>query len=138
MDVLGGGCYVSKAAPSGKACHCEKAGNDYTCKGTVVECLMGTSFCFNPDTSPASCVLGGGDCDGYTDRCNCEYAHGPSGGCKIKTKAPPNTACFCDYIGAWTCVGKVVMCENPMDDRCANPGTDENYCKMGQGNCGGY
>ena len=38
----------------------------WTCDGEVVRCHdEASTLCASPDMSVASCLLGGGDCDGY-------------------------------------------------------------------------
>lgn len=59
-----GGCVISQAAPSGKACQCHYK-LIWTCEGSLINCDISLSKCFKPDRSKASCELGQGDCDGY-------------------------------------------------------------------------
>jgi glycerophosphoryl diester phosphodiesterase len=132
-DYHPGGCVVSVPAPIGEACKCSYKGG-WTCGGSNVACKQPTSpACLNPDMAIASCVQGGGDCDGYKKKlCDCNYE---SGGCYISKVAPKGTACKCKYKGAWTCGGAVVACNNPTSPRCANPDASKEACLLGGGDC---
>jgi hypothetical protein len=131
-----GGCSISQAAPSHLACQCKYKGA-WTCGGGVVICQNQDSpFCAQPDTSIDSCLLGGGDCEGYKNvACDCDYH---PGGCSISQAAPKDTACQCKYKGAWTCGGTIVKCLDPASPFCGNPGTSIESCLQGQGDCEGY
>ncbi|CAM9618558.1 unnamed protein product [Laminaria digitata] len=64
-DYHPGGCSISTAAPKYSACKCSYKGA-WTCGGGVVQCNNPASAnCEIPDKSKTSCLLGGGDCDGY-------------------------------------------------------------------------
>ena len=131
-----GGCTISTAAQPHTACKCKYKGA-WTCHGYNTKCLDTThAKCKAPDNSLASCVLGGGDCDAYQpDKCECSYH---SGGCRISTEAPDNTACRCKYAGAWTCTQHVVMCKDVHSPLCAHPDTSKESCMLGGGDCGAY
>ena len=131
-DYHPGGCTISKRAPDGKACRCKYKGA-WTCGGSVVSCSMSNPRCRRPDTSAASCVLGGGDCDGYKKAsCDCNYR---KGGCYISKAAPKGMACRCKYKGAWTCGGSVVKCKNPKSRYCTMPDKSKASCLLGGGDC---
>jgi len=132
-----GGCVVSQSAPPFTACQCKSYG--YRCTGTV-------ALCADPDlckrvldrskgTSVQMCVEGGGDCDGYEPRCQCQHS---SGGCKITTPAQPGTACHCTNKGAWTCKGHFTRCLDPEHQSCKKPDTSVSSCVLGGGNCDAY
>jgi hypothetical protein len=55
-------------------------------------------------------------------------------------RAPPNWACKCELatVAPLTCYGSVVVCKDAASDACRTPGTDEDSCKQGRGNCKGY
>ncbi|MBI3073476.1 MAG: hypothetical protein HYY84_15300 [Deltaproteobacteria bacterium] len=132
-DYHPGGCVVSRPAPRGRACKCSYKGA-WTCGGSLANCRdLSSPRCKNPDTSVASCVQGGGDCDGYKKAtCDCNYERG---GCYISKVAPKGTACKCKYKGAWTCGGSVVKCNNPTSPKCANPDASKASCLLGGGDC---
>ena len=132
-DYHPGGCVISKPAASGSACKCSYKGG-WTCGGSVTACRSSSSaLCRSPDTSVASCVQGGGDCDGYKQAtCDCNYERG---GCYISRVAPRGTACKCNYKGAWTCGGSVVRCRNESSAKCANPDKSKAACQLGGGDC---
>jgi len=91
--------------------------------------------------SVASCLLGGGDCGGYSGACDCDYkSHGifSGGGCKVSQAAPAHSACHCDYMGAWTCDGEVVRCHDEASTLCASPDMSVASCLLGGGDCDGY
>ncbi|XP_053404444.1 dermonecrotic toxin LdSicTox-alphaIB3b-like [Mercenaria mercenaria] len=131
-----GGCSISKPAPSGMACYCEYKGG-WTCGGSVAQCLNPDSYyCDHPDYSVHSCLLGGGDCEGYkTATCDCDYHRG---GCTISQAPPSNTACHCSYKGFWTCGGSIIRCKDFNSYYCKNPDYSIHTCYMGGGDCGGY
>ena len=62
-----GGCKIDKKVTTwGSACKCSEHFLGLVCKGDVVGCRDVTSYyCTNPDESEASCMQGGGNCDGY-------------------------------------------------------------------------
>jgi hypothetical protein len=127
---------ISKAAPPGLACQCSYKGF-WTCGGTVAGCRQPDDVtCRTPDTTAASCVQGGGDCDGYkTASCDCDYH---PGGCSISKAPPANTACQCNYKGAWTCGGSIVTCLDFDSPFCKQPDTSATSCAQGGGDCDGY
>ncbi|XP_074657214.1 uncharacterized protein LOC141910379 [Tubulanus polymorphus] len=128
-----GGCYVVKAAPWNKACKCRYRGA-WTCSGSVTTCMRpGSPECQNPTKSFASCLNGGGDCQGY--KCDCDYKRG---GCKISSVPTSGSACKCIYKGFWTCRGQSVKCKNEKDAKCIKPDFSYATCKLGGGDCGGY
>lgn len=64
-DYHPGGCSISQAPPPYTACKCLYKGF-WTCGGEITRCRDENSyFCRTPDTSFNTCLLGGGDCDGY-------------------------------------------------------------------------
>lgn len=64
LNWFSGGCKVSRAAPRHTACSCSK--RLLSCHGHVVSCKNENSFhCAMPDKSKESCMLGGGNCNGY-------------------------------------------------------------------------
>jgi len=136
-DYHPGGCSISKAAPNGAACKCEYKGG-FTCGGDVVSCLgpESSALCVAPDMGPASCIIGGGDCGGYSgnDDCDCDYH---AGGCSISKAAPEHTACKCSYKGGFTCGGDIVHCSES-SALCVAPDTSLASCKIGGGDCDGY
>jgi len=141
-DYHPGGCSISQAAPAYAACKCKYLGF-WTCDGEPVRCHNEASpLCATPDKSVGSCVLGGGDCDGYDGAsCDCDYkSHGifSGGGCKVSQAAPAYTACKCTYEGFFTCSGEVVRCNNEANSRCATPDETKASCNLGGGDCGGH
>ena len=91
--------------------------------------------------SVASCLLGGGDCGGYSGACDCDYkSHGifSGGGCKVSQAAPAHSACHCDYMGWFTCDGEVVRCHNEASTLCTTPDKTKASCLLGGGDCDGY
>ena len=59
-----GGCKVTTAAPLLTACKCTY--RLFSCHGHVIRCKsLNSSYCNSPDISKSSCLLGGGDCEGY-------------------------------------------------------------------------
>ena len=133
-DYSPGGCKISQVAPAHTACRCDYMGA-FTCDGEVVRCHDETDpLCANPDGSKASCQLGGGDCDGYSE-CDCDYH---AGGCSISQPAPNGHACKCNYLGAFTCGGEIQPCSNPASLFCQNPDSSVSSCVQGGGDCGGY
>ena len=91
--------------------------------------------CKKPDNSFAACQLGGGNCDGYKQSCDCDYR---SGGCIISESARPSSACRCKYLGFWTCSGSTVKCPVFTSKRCQYPDRSKASCIFGDGDCGGY
>ena len=141
-DYHPGGCSISQAAPAYTACKCKYLGL-WTCDGEPVRCHNEASpLCATPDKSVGSCVLGGGDCDGYDGAsCDCDYkSHGifSGGGCKVSQAAPAYTACKCTYEGFFTCSGEVVRCNNEANSRCATPDRTKTSCYLGGGDCRGH
>ena len=62
---IGGGCAITKIAPPNHACSCFYKGA-WSCGGETIQCPdVNDRFCQSPDSSEASCLLGGGDCNGY-------------------------------------------------------------------------
>jgi len=146
-DYDPGGCFISEAAPEGKACKCVYKGG-FTCGGDVVSCGNPESpKCTAPDKSVGSCTMGGGDCGGYSGSqdCDCDYNYKRglfgvplASGCKISQAAPKHTACECSYKGAFTCDGEVVQCRDDWDPLCLNPDFSPEACQLGGGDCDGY
>ena len=143
----GGGCTIVKPAPSGLACRCDlKIDIDAqaSCSGHVVPCPENNAYftCAYPGTDYKSCVMGRGNCGGYTGICNCDYSK--SGGCKISKPAPPGTACKCVFScsepckGAWACWGEVTYCHTSIVAVCIGPNQSYDSCVNGGGDCGGY
>ena len=136
-DYHPGGCAISRASPPDTACRCVFKGAR-TCKGELTRCKNETSpLCSKPDKSVYSCILGGGDCDGYENaKCDCDYH---PGGCSISQAATlANTACKCIYLGGWRCRGDVVHCDDPNSHYCKNPDKSVYSCFQGNGDCEGY
>lgn len=135
-DYHPGGCSISRPAPSGMACHCEYKGA-WTCGGSVSQCRNPSShYCSNPDYSVQSCLLGGGDCEGYKSAtCDCDYHRG---GCSISQAPPPTTACRCSYKGFWTCGGSITRCKDFNSHYCSFPDKSIYTCRLGGGDCDGY
>jgi hypothetical protein len=62
---IGGGCAITKMAPPNHVCSCFYKGA-WSCGGETIQCPdVNDRFCQSPDSSEASCLLGGGDCNGY-------------------------------------------------------------------------
>ena len=130
-----GGCTISKVAPEGNACNCVYKGG-WTCLGHLTPCIdPNHPLCKQPDNSFVSCQLGGGDCGGYKESCDCDYH---PGGCTISKKAPSCAACRCSYKGGWTCGGSLVRCPIFTNSLCQNPDYTKDSCVFGGGDCGGY
>lgn len=109
-DYHPGGCSISKAAPPGTACKCVYKGA-WTCGGDVVRCGNPKSpLCAAPSKGPAACVLGGGDCGGYSGSsdCDCDYKGKglfKSSGCKIvKAAREGRTQAHCVQVCVQGCV----------------------------------
>ena len=135
-DYHPGGCSISKTPPPNTACRCVYKGF-WTCGGDITRCRdFDSPYCKNPDTSVNTCIMGGGDCDGYkAAKCDCDYH---PGGCSISLVAPANTACKCIYKGAWTCGGEVVRCLDSNSQYCKTPDKSVQSCFQGNGDCEGY
>merc|ERR1740124_160555 len=137
-DYHPGGCSISQAAPAGQACKCSYSGG-WTCSGDNWLCSDPNSpLCATPDYSVASCLLGGGDCGGYSGASDCDcdyYSHGffSGGGCLIPQAAPAYSACDCSYLGGYTCGGDVVRCHDEGSSRCASPDMSKASCQLGGG-----
>ena len=128
------GCSVSQPPPSNSACKCVY--NGVTCTGEITRCKDRTSqFCKAPDSSIHTCVLGGGNCAGYPNTCDCGYA---LDGCFISKSPPRNIACKCIHELPGTCTGTIVQCLNTSSKYCISPDTTYNSCFQGDGNCEGY
>ncbi|XP_078503464.1 uncharacterized protein LOC144762181 [Lissotriton helveticus] len=128
-----GGCVIAAAPPRNKACTCIL--NKKTCVGKIRKCVQPDAFfCTYPDTSLGTCLQGAGDCEGYSDRCHCEYVYKWLAGCKITVPAIPHTACQC-RIGWITCDGKIGLCKNQHSTFCDKPDTTKESCYMGSGSC---
>ena len=133
-----GGCIIIRKAPAYMACRCKyipwiRSG---TCFGFHTDCLdPDHRKCKKPDNSFAACQLGGGNCDGYKDSCDCDYR---SGGCIISESARPSSACRCKYLCFWTCSGSTVKCPVFTSKRCQYPDRSKASCIFGDGDCGGY
>ena len=62
---IGGGCAITKMAPPNHAWSCFYKGA-WSCGGETIQYPdVNDRFCQSPDSSEASCLLGGGDCNGY-------------------------------------------------------------------------
>ena len=135
-DYHPGGCSISRAPPPNTACRCIYKGF-WTCGGEITRCRHKDSrYCTSPDTSVNTCILGGGDCDGYKQaKCDCDYH---PGGCSISQASPANTACKCIYKGFWTCGGEVVNCLDSNSPYCKTPDKSVQACFQGNGDCEGY
>jgi len=156
----GGGCKITKAAPSGQACRCIKMISENKCVGWNEDCLIPNSKkCLSPDTSIHSCMQGRpakywigdniGNCYGYDelssqeDECLCQRN---SRGCKIKKPSPvAGLACHCVEIHGGQCQGWTMPCLDDGVDcnlRCQHPDTSLASCLQGyigyNTNCGGY
>jgi len=95
-------------------------------------------------------LQGQGDCDGAQVQtiqssnplpCDCDYhSNGifSSGGCKVVIAPPRGYACRCKYGGAWTCGGKISLCNDVNNAKCQNPDLSVDTCNQGGGDCGGY
>ncbi|XP_046464554.1 dermonecrotic toxin SpeSicTox-betaIB1b-like [Daphnia pulex] len=71
--------------------------------------------------------------------CDCSYFYRfIGGGCAITKMAPPNHACECFYVGAWSCSGQTIKCPDLNDRFCQSPDTSEASCLFGGGDCNGY
>lgn len=135
-------CKIFTPASSNKACICHSTTEKLVlirgCFGVEVDCANPESpHCKNPDTSRLSCLQGRGYCEAYpwvTDwqlgGCSCSYS---SGGCSITKRAPNHYACRCHYVGAWTCWGRVELCDDFNSTFCKNPDTSLESCKNGRG-----
>ncbi|CAF3031594.1 unnamed protein product [Rotaria sp. Silwood2] len=135
------GCVISMPPPMHTACKCTE--RVLACDGTVVSCSNPQSpYCADPDLSPGTCVLGGGNCKGYqiNQSCDCQYiVKGllkPSG-CKIIKAMISNLACRCHRDSIWSCSGYPVSCDTS-NPKCANPDLSKESCMLGGGNCDGY
>ena len=130
------GCAISRAPPANIACRCIQ-NNSRSCYGEITRCLDENShYCKTPDTSIHTCVLGGGNCDGYrTENCACGYRNE---GCYISEPAPQNTACKCLKQGGGGCAGEIVDCLDLRSRYCATPDNSVYSCFQGNGNCEGY
>ncbi|XP_075441393.1 uncharacterized protein LOC142486872 [Ascaphus truei] len=134
-DYHSGGCTISQLPRANLACHCTYKGA-WTCGGEIRACAQPDApKCKNPEKSLATCLQGGGDCGAYPERCDCNYH---SGGCRIAVTAAQNTACKCNYKGAWTCGGNIVRCKDSNNAKCLNPDSSRESCQQGGGDCGGY
>ena len=139
------GCIVIEAAPANYACRCEKKPSK--CTAEVTTCRNRDSpSCINPSTDVLSCIQGGGDCEGYAtpkNTCECEYDL-TSNSCRLKTAAPPYSACRCDFYEGTNkkdsvCLGVVTHCLNPLDQLCAKPDTSLKACTLAPYSiCNGY
>nr|AXS67854.1 persuasin 1 [Lissotriton helveticus]AXS67859.1 persuasin 1 [Lissotriton helveticus] len=131
-----GGCVISAAPPPNKACTCILSKK--TCVGKIRNCVQPNAFfCTYPDTSLGTCLQGAGNCEGYSERCDCEYIYHwfVSDSCKITVPAIPRTACECGKTGWFTCGGKIVLCKNQYSIFCDKPGTTVESCLQGGWNC---
>jgi len=62
---IGGGCAITKMAPPNYACKCYYKGA-WSCGSQTIHCPdVNDHFCRSPDITEASCLFGGGDCNGY-------------------------------------------------------------------------
>jgi len=131
-----GGCSVYNPAPAGYACKCHYDGF-WMCSGSVTSCRDHHSeSCKTPDTSIYSCLEGKGNCGGYYYKdCACEYY---PGGCVISKESVPDAACYCQYMGGWTCSGITVNCIDNSAEKCKNPDKSIAACVQGGGSCGAY
>ena len=130
----GGGCYLSKPAPKGRACTCTS-----NCKAKIGECLDDGEICKYPDVTKEACENlehRNRDCKGYI--CECKMAE--NGGCKIKEEAPNGLACKCELDGdKCKTEGEAVKCRNPLSSACKKPGKELKHCQQAaDGDCSGY
>lgn len=86
------GCRISIPSPHFHSCKCTL--NVHRCYGTSLSCDEDSILCKYPSDDLQSCLLGGGDCNGYTDSCDCTYSRW---GCRITKPAPEGLACKCEY-----------------------------------------
>lgn len=130
-EAANGGCKISGAAPPGYACKCRDDG--LVCNGKLALCQDHTNpLCDNPDTSIDSCLLGGGNCKGYNQACECKRI---LDSCYISQAPPPGYACYC-YKGTGDCDGYLSLCMDPEDAGCTQPDFDlVHTCTFGGGNC---
>ena len=49
-----------------------------------------------------------------------------------------HTACYCKYMGAWTCSGHVVRRPDMKSSFCIHPDKSRGSCELGGGDCGAY
>merc|ERR1712127_1019319 len=139
-----GGCFISWPAPAGQACKCSYEGPlTHRCSGENWLCSDPNSpLCATPDSSVASCILGGGDCGGYSGASDCDCAYHStglfSGGCQISQAAPAYSACKCSMPFLITCGGDVVSCHDAANPLCASPDMSKASCQLGGGDCDGY
>merc|ERR1711970_1053519 len=68
----------------------------------------------------------------YGVTCDCNYM---PGGCSISRAPPAGYACCCVYKFLWYCVGAAMDCRYVS---CPANCLDEECCKRGGGDCGGY
>ena len=88
-DYHSGGCSISRPAPAGQACKCSYLGF-FTCSGDNCPCSNPNSpLCATPDMSVASCILGGGDCGGYSGASDCDCAYSIAGAARSARPHPP-------------------------------------------------
>lgn len=136
VDLDSVGCRISSPAPDGCACLCYYS--VVSCSGKVVDlpstCTQGCRVAAS-GTGVAACKIGGGNCGGYYDTCDCGYDYG---GCEIMRAAPAYSACSCAYHGFWTCGGSIVGCSNWGDANCISPSNNRDSCLQGGGDCDGY
>jgi hypothetical protein len=73
----------------GQACKCTYEGA-WTCSGDNWPCNNPNSpLCATPDMSVASCILGGGDCGGYSGASDCDCAYSIAGAARSARPHPP-------------------------------------------------
>ena len=79
----------SRARGPGQACKCTYEGA-WTCSGDNWPCSNPNSpLCATPDMSVASCILGGGDCGGYSGASDCDCAYSIAGAARSARPHPP-------------------------------------------------
>ncbi|XP_078500283.1 uncharacterized protein LOC144755347 [Lissotriton helveticus] len=126
-----GGCMIAATPPPNMACYCTL--NTVNCVGQVQQCAQSNAYyCINPDTSLGTCLQGEGNCNAYSDSCDCTYY---PGGCRISSPSIAHTACKCLYTSAWSCGGIIVKCKEATSAKCITPDTSKESCLQGDGAC---
>lgn len=130
-----GGCVVTKAPISNSSCNCVLK-DALKCVGSITLCKdTKSTFCKRPDTSINTCILGGGNCNGYTNsKCDCASYRS---GCYVTKFPPPGSACRC-IRSELSCRGNVVLCLDSSSFYCRFPDKSVQSCFQGNGNCEGY
>lgn len=130
------GCAISRPPPQNIACRCVLKTN-LTCRGEVAQCLDKESkYCAHPDKTVQTCVLGGGNCNGYSEEtCECNNY---GDGCYISRASAQYTACKCLMNASRSCWGEVENCLDHRSKFCKTPDESVYSCLQGTGNCDGY